>query len=201
MKPSDKSVLLISNAPSITDEDNTLTNFSGSIPPNFLNQHRSWKVAVHSCGIHMMLKQPISPKYENLPSVIQITFENLNDAITKHVLTDMEQFKLFMLENSLRLFVDREKSYSSKTLAAELKTQAALDQMYHKRNDGIPVKYDESTEKILFGQFENDGTESDERISKLPKERRRKSRTYVFMNKFFNNSIYFSLQFVWKLIF
>ena len=76
MRPSDKPVLLISNAPSTTEEDNTLTNFSGSIPPNFLNQHTSWKVAVHSCGLHMMLKQPISPKYENLPSLIQITFEN-----------------------------------------------------------------------------------------------------------------------------
>ena len=63
MRLSDKSVLLISNAQSTTEEDNTLTNFSGSIPSNFLNQHKSWKVAVYSCGIHMMLKQPLTPKY------------------------------------------------------------------------------------------------------------------------------------------
>ena len=55
MRLSDKSVLLISNAQSTTEEDNTLTNFSGSIPSNFLNQHKSWKVAVYSCGIHTVL--------------------------------------------------------------------------------------------------------------------------------------------------
>ena len=189
MRPSDKPVLLISNAPSTTEEDNTLTSFSGSIPPNFLNQHTSWKVAVHSCGLHMMLKQPISPKYENLPSLIQITFENLNNAVIKHSLEGMEKFQLFMFENSLKLFVDREKSYTSKTLAEELEEQAALDKIHHKRFDGKPFKYDEQTQKILFGQFESDGKDSNERISKLPKDERRKSRTYVFINKQFKEGL------------
>ena len=189
MRPGDKPVLLISNAPSTTEEDDTLTNFSGSIPPNFLNQHRSWKVAVHSCGLHMMLKQPISPKYENLPSLIQITFENLNNKIIKHSLEGLEKFQLFMFENSLKLFVDREKSYTSKTLAEDLKEQAALDKIHHKRFDGIPLKYDELTQKILFGQFENDGKDSNERISRLPKDERRKSRTYVFINKQFKEGL------------
>ena len=84
MRLSDKLVILISNAQSLTEDDNTLTNFSGAIPSNFLNQHKSWKVAIHSCGIHMMLKLPITPKHENLPSVIQITYDNL-DILAKNI--------------------------------------------------------------------------------------------------------------------
>ena len=183
MRPGDKPVLLISNGPSTTKEDNTLTSFSASIPPNFLDQHKSWKVAVHSCGLHMMLKQPISPKYENHPSLIQITFENLNNIIVKHGLVGMEKFQLSMFEDSLKLFVDREKSYTSKTLAEDLVAQAALDKIHHKRFDGIPLKYDQQTQNILFGQFESNGKDSNERISKLPKEEWKKLRTCVFINK------------------
>ena len=78
MTSSDKPELLISN--DFTDEDNTFSSFSGSIPPGFLNKNKSWKVAVHSCGFDFMLKQPISSKYESHPSLIQITFGNLNKA-------------------------------------------------------------------------------------------------------------------------
>ena len=190
MRLEDKSVLLISNAESITETDNTLTSFSGFIPTNFLNQYKSWKVAVHSCGMHMMLKQPISPRYENLPSVIQITFKNLNIAISKYGLADMKQFKLGMLENSLKLFVDREKSYTSKTLVDEFKTQISTDQLYYRKSfDGIPMKYDEEADKIVFGQFENDGTDSEERISKLPQGSKRDVRTFVFMNEYFKEGL------------
>ena len=178
MRPGDKPVLLISNGPSTTKEDNTLTSFSGSIPPNFLDQHKSWKVAVHSCGLHMMLKQPISPKYENHPSLIQITFENLNNIIVKHGLVGMEKFQLSMFENNLKLFVDREKSYTSKTLAEDLEKQAELDKTHHKKFDGIPLKYDQQTKNILFGQFESDGKDSNERLSKLSEQERQKSRTF-----------------------
>ena len=189
MRPGDKPVLLISNGPSTTKEDKTLTSFSGSIPPNILDQHKSWKVAVHSCGLHMMLKQPISPKYENHPSLIQITFENLNNIIVKHDLVGMEKFQLSMFEDSLKLFVDREKSYTSKTLAEDLVAQAALDKIHHKRFDGIPLKYDEQTQNILFGQFESNGKDSNERISKLPKEEGKKLRTFVFINKRFKEGL------------
>ena len=54
MKSSDKPVLLISN--DFTDENNTLTSFSGSIPPDFLNKNKSWKVAVHSCGLDFITR-------------------------------------------------------------------------------------------------------------------------------------------------
>ena len=173
MRLSDKSVLLISNAQSTTEEDNTLTNFSGSIPSNFLNQHKSWKVAVHSCGIHMMLKQPLTPKYENLPSIIQITYENLDILAKTHRLAGLGQFKLDMFKNSLQFYVDREKSYTSKTLADDFQKQATSNLLHKQRPfEGIPVKHDETTERIYFGQFENDGKDSDARISKLPRKKK-----------------------------
>ena len=83
MTSSDKPVLLMSN--DFSDENNTLTSFSGSIPPDFLNKNKSWKVAVHSCGFDFMLKQPISSKYENHSSLIQITFGNLYKAFENMV--------------------------------------------------------------------------------------------------------------------
>ena len=144
MRPSDKSVLLISNGPSRTGQDNTLTSFSGSIPPDFLNKHKSWKVAVDSCGLHVMLKQPISSKYENHPSLIQITFENLNNVIIKHGLDGMSKFQLSMFENSLKLYVDREKSYTSESLAEDFEQQAEFDRTRHQRFDGVPFKYYQS---------------------------------------------------------
>ena len=180
MRPSDKSVLLISN--DLSDENNTLTSFSGSIPSDFLNKHKSWKVAVHSCGLHFMLKQPISSKYENHPSLIQITLENFNKAAKKIDKGDMTKCYLWMFENSLKLFVDREKSYTLKSLAEDFEQQAALHGTRHEKFDGIPFNYDQESEIMKFGQFERNGKDSNERISKLPKEKKMKSRTFVFIN-------------------
>jgi hypothetical protein len=183
MRPSDKSVLLISNGPSRTGQDNTLTSFSGSIPPDFLNKHKSWKVAVDSCGLHVMLKQPISSKYENHPSLIQITFENLNKVIIKHGLDGMSKFQLPMFENSLKLYVDREKSYTSESLAEDFEQQAEFDRTRHQRFDGVPFKYYQSlSTAIKFGHFES---HSDEAIIK----EERKSRTCVFINKRFKEGL------------
>merc|ERR1711956_122921 len=71
------------------------------IPPDFLNENKSWRVAVHSCGFDFMLKQPISSKHENQPSLIQITFANLNEALGKHGTYDMAKFDLWSLKKAL----------------------------------------------------------------------------------------------------
>ena len=42
---------------------------------------------------------------------------------------------------------------------------------------------------MKFGQFESDGKNSDVRISKLPKDERRKSRTFVFINGKFKDGL------------
>ena len=186
MRPSDKSVLLISN--DLSDENNTLTSFSGSIPSDFLNKHKSWKVAVHSCGLHFMLKQPISSKYKNHPSLIQITMENFNKAAEKND-SGMNKCYLWMFENSLKLFVDREKSYTLKSLAEDFEQQAASHRTGHEKYDGIPFNYDQQSEIMKFGQFESDGKDSNERISKLPKGEKMKSRTFVFINGRFKEGL------------
>ena len=95
-----------------------------------------------------------------------------------------------MFKNSLQFYVDREKSYTSKTLADDFQKQATSNLLHKQRPfEGIPVKHDETTERIYFGQFENDGKDSDARISKLPRKKRRGSRTYVFINKYLKNGL------------
>ena len=194
MTSSDKPVLLMSN--DFSDENNTLTSFSGSIPPDFLNKNKSWKVAVHSCGFDFMLKQPISSKYENHPSLIQITFGNLIKAFEKHGILgkfreklEFEKLDLWNFENSLKLFVDRERPYTIKSLAEDFEQQAASHKIHHEKFDGIPFNYDQQSEIMNFGQFESDGEDSDVRISKLPRDERRDSRTFVFINGQFKEGL------------
>ena len=188
MRNSDKPVLLVSNESS-SDKNNTSTSFSGSIPPNFLNENKSWKVAVHSCGFDFMLKQPISSKYENQPSLIQITFENFNKALGKLGSYDLTKLDLLIFENSFKLFVDRERPYTQKSLAEDFQRQAAIYKKSHGKFDGVPFKYEQQSGTISFGQFEIDGEDSEDRISKLPKARRRESRTHVFINARFRDGL------------
>ena len=188
MRHSDKPVLLISNE--LSSEKNTLTSFSGSIPPDFLNENKSWRVAVDSCGFDFMLKQPISSKHENQPSLIQITFANLNEALGKHGTYDMAKFDLWMFEKSLKLFVDRERPYTQKSLVEDFQRQVAIHKKSHEKFDGVPFKYEQASGTISFGQFESNGEDSDDRISKIATNtRRREARTYVFINARFREGL------------
>ena len=188
MTSSDKPALLISN--DFTDENNTLTSFSGSIPPGFLNKHKSWKVAVHSCGFDFMLKQPISSKYENHPSLIQITFGHLNKAIKKRgTPVNKSKFDLWMFESGYKFFVDREKPYTQKSLFEEMWFQMALNRKSNGKFDGFPCKYNQQNEVISFGQFDPDGKDSNQRISELPFSQGRLLRTFVFINARFREGL------------
>lgn len=168
-------VLFISN--DLSNKNNTLTSFSGCIPHDYLNKNKSWKVTVDSCGLHFMLKQPIASKYENHPSLIQISYEELNKKTD-----NMEIFELSYFDNGLKLFVDRERPYTQKSLVEDFLRQEAIHRSNHRKFDGIPFKYNEESETISFGQFEMNGDPSNGRISKLPKEKRRNLRTFVFIN-------------------
>merc|ERR1712008_455734 len=159
------------------------------IPPDFLTENKSWRVAVHSCGFDFMLKQPISSKHENQPSLIQITFANLNEALGKHGTYDMAKFDLWMFEISLKLFVDRERPYTQKSLVEDFQRQVAIHKKSHEKFDGVPFKYEQESEIISFGQFENNGEDSDARIFKLANEERRNARTYVFINARFREGL------------
>ena len=189
MRNSDKPVLLISNDLS-SNKNNTLTSFSGRIPPDFLNENKSWRVAVHSCGLDLMLKQPISSKYKYQPSLIQITFEELNKALGKSDYDDMDELDLGIFKNSFKFFADNERYYTQKSLAEDLQHQAAIYEKHRGKSDGVPFKYEQQSGVISFGQFDSNGEDSNVRISRhRKKDERRKLRTYVFINARFSESL------------
>ena len=134
MRRSEKSVLLMSNDLS-SYKDNNLTSFSGCIPPDFLNENKSWRVAVDSCGLDLMLKQPISSKFEYQPSLIQITFDNLNKALKKSGSYNTDKLDLGIFKNSFKFFVDRERYYTQKSLAEDFQYQAEIYKKSHGKFD------------------------------------------------------------------
>ena len=185
-----KSVLLISNDQYATGEKNSLTSFSGSIPDNFLQQHKNWKVALHSFGLHLLVKQPLSPKYENFPSLIQITFKDLEALSLKYQVHGIEDLSLHMFESALKLYIDRNKQYTVKNLADDFLLQTRQNNLYNSSNfQSIPLSYKEDSDTIAFGQFEFNGVDSEERISKLPMKKRKASRTFLFFDKYFKEGL------------
>ena len=191
MRRSDKSVLLMSNDLS-SNKDNNLTSFSGCIPPDFLNENKSWRVAVDSCGLDLMLKQPISSKHEYQPSLIQITFDSLNKALGKIGSYEMDKLDLDLgiFENSFKFFADRERYYTQKSLAEDFQYQAAIYKKRRGKFPGVPFKYEQQSGTISFGQFDGNGEDSNVRISRHSKiEKRRKLRTYVFINARFSEGL------------
>lgn len=190
MESGEKSVLLISNDQDSAGWKNTLTNFSGSIPPNFLDRHKSWKVALHSFGLHLELKQALSPKYENFPSLIQITFKDFEALVSKYNVASTEDLSLNMFESALKFYIDRQKSYTSKSLVEDFKLQQGQNNLYESSDfQSTPLIYEEDSDQIAFGQFEIDGRDSEERISKLPRKERKSSRTFLFFNKYFKDGL------------
>ena len=154
MELKEKSVLLMSNDQYLGGEKNTLTSFSGSIPPNFLDSHKSWKVAIHSFGMHLELKQTLSPRYENFPCLIQLTFKDLEALISKYKVKSVEDLSLSMFESTLKFYIDRKKSYTSKSIVEDFKLQAAHNSVYFKNEfQSLPFIYEENSDKIAFGQF------------------------------------------------
>ena len=188
MLQSEKSVLLISNGQSTTEEKNTLTSFSGSIPPNFLDTGKYWKVAINSIGIHFLLKQSLSPKYENFPCLIQITYSDFRAILLKYNIITIKNFSLTMFDSALKLYIDRNKSYTSQSLVNDFQLQ--IQALYHKNEfQSMPLKYEQDSNSIVFGQFESDGSDSEERISNLPLKKRKNLRTVLFFNKYFRDGL------------
>ena len=187
---SEKSVLLISNCQSITDEPNSLTSFSGSIPFNFLKPHKSWKVALHSCAIHLNLKQKLCPKRSSYPSLIHMTYKDFSAAIKWHGIDNLQKLKIEMFHQSNKLFLDSEMSYTAKSLVQHLQDQTML----HANSGwffGIPVKYDSELNCVRLGQFETNGEDSENRISKMhsTENKRKQERTCVFMHENFKKGL------------
>ena len=122
----EKSVLLISNCKSVTEEENTLTSFSGSIPLKYLDENKTWFVALHSCGLHLNVKQTLCPKSKHHPSLMHITWKDYSASVLEHSVDDVSKLPLGMFEDRHKLFIDREKSYSPESLVKEIEVVGTI---------------------------------------------------------------------------
>ena len=187
----EKSVLLISNCKSVTEEENTLTSFSGSIPLKYLDENKTWFVALHSCGLHLNVKQTLCPKSKHHPSLMHITWKDYSASVLEHSVDDVSKLPLGMFEDRHKLFIDREKSYSPESLVKEIEREAKIN-MRKSGGDwnGFPLKYDRALGIIVVGQFESNGEDSETRISKLVNdEAKQNARTIVFMSENFKKGL------------
>ena len=187
----EKSVLLLSNAESITQEHNTLTHFSGLIPLNFLDDHKTWKVAVHSLGLHLNLKQKLCSKSEIIPAVIHIPYKQFSIKTKEYGVKDVNNLPMQIFDECHKIFLNREESYSAESLVKHIELQIKANfRTYGGDWFGMPLKYHARTNTIYLGQFETDGNDSEIRISKLADEDEKKgARTFVFLNEYFKNGL------------
>ena len=71
-----------------------------------------------------------------------------------------------MFQSALKLYIDRQRSYTSKSLAYDLQVQTTQNLLYKSGNLlSMPLIYQEDSNCIAFGQFEFNGNDSEERIS------------------------------------
>ena len=121
----EKRVLVISNTNSVESHSNTLANFKRAIPQNYLDQHKSWSVAVASAGLHLRLKNPIVPQNESIPSLIQINKADFNKAIIRYGSNlDMSKLPLHIFSDHHKIFIDGSKSYTASELVNQIKRKA-----------------------------------------------------------------------------
>ena len=185
----EKRVLVISNTNSVESHLNTLANFKTAIPQNYLDQHKSWSVAVASAGLHLRLKNPIVPQNESIPSLIQINKADFNKAIIRYGSNlDMSKLPLHIFSDHHKIFIDGSKSYTASELVNQIKRNIfAYAKKYRHVWNGIPVSFNETTEMIDFGQFL-----FDDEFNEMPDDNTRdNARTFVFIHENFANQLKF----------
>ena len=185
----EKRVLVTSNTNSAESHLNTLVHFKTAIPDNYLDQHKSWSVAVASAGLHLRLKNPIVPQNESVPSLIQINRADFNKAIIRYG-SKLEMSKLpfdIFLEHH-KIFIDSSKSYTAIELVNQIKTNIfAYVRKYRHVWNGVPVSFNETTETIDFGQF----LFNDEFNEMADDNTRDNARTFVFIHENFAHQLKF----------
>ena len=185
----EKKALILSNAISTGSHLNTLVHFKSDIPDNFLDQHKSWSVAVSSAGLHLRLKNPIVPQNEYVPSLIQITKADMNRAITRYGSElEMHNLSFDIFSEHHKIFIDGSKSYTARDLVDEIKRGIfEYARKYKHVWKGVPVSFNETTETIDFGQF----LFNDE-FNEMPDSNTRdNARTLVFIHENFANQLQF----------
>ena len=116
----------------------------------------------------------------------------MNKALGKIGSYEMDKLDLDLgiFENSFKFFADRERYYTQKSLAEDFQYQAAIYKKRRGKFPGVPFKYEQQSGTISFGQFDGNGEDSNVRISRHSKiEKRRKLRTYVFINARFSEGL------------
>lgn len=185
----EKKILLLSNSPHPGgNQENTLSNFEVRIPPNFLDHQKHWSMALESVGLHLQLKNPITPQNEAIPSIIQINNAELNGLIAKYKLENMSQLSLEMLSQHNKIFIDASKSYTARQLVHHIKQPIfGYVTKYEKFWYGVPVSFNNIRKTIDFGQFlfndEFNGMENEKARSKW--------RTYLFIHENFMRQLRF----------
>ena len=185
----EKKALILSNAVSSGTHLNTLVHFKSDIPDNFLDQHKSWSVAVVSAGLHLRLKNPIVPQNESMPSLIQINKADMNNAIIRHgSKLNMSKLPFDVFSEHHKIFIDGSKSYTARDLVDKIKKGIfEYARKYMHVWNGVPVSFNETTETIDFGQF----LFNDE-FNEMPDSKTRdNARTLVFLHENFANQLQF----------
>ena len=192
----EKRVLVISNTNSVESHSNTLANFKTAIPQNYLDQHKSWSVAVASAGLHLRLKNPIVPQNESIPSLIQINKADFNKAIIRYGSNlDMSKLPLHIFSDHHKIFIDGSKSYTASELVNQIKRNIfAYAKKYRHVWNGIPVSFNETTETIDFGQF----LFNDEFNAMPDDNTRNNARTFVFIHENFAHQLDFKQKDVFR---
>ena len=57
----------------------------------------------------------LAPIYENFPYLIQITFNDFQTLSSKFEVSDVNKLSISMFESGLKFYIDRKKSYTSKS--------------------------------------------------------------------------------------
>ena len=178
MSSHEKTVLLFSNGKSMTEKENTLSAFSGKIPPHFLESHKEWKVGLNSCGLHLKLKQKLCSKNSIMPALIQVTWKDLKAESVKYPNADNANLPLAMFLPHHRIYINNHRSYTAGTLAQHIRNKVQKELTRSKTVFcGFPVA--NRGGRIRFGQFASDGY----RI--MDTNNKKEMRTFVFLNKYF----------------
>ena len=186
----EKNVLILSNAVSTGSHLNTLVHFKTDIPNNFLDEYKSWSVAVESAGLHLRLKNPIVPQNESMPSLIQMNKADMNKAILKSGSNlDMSDLPLDIFSEHHKIFIDSSKSYTARSLVYEIKKSIfEYARKYEHVWNGVPVSFNDITETIDFGQF----LFNDEFNEMPDNNTRNNARTFVFIHENFAKQLMFT---------
>ena len=186
----EKKVLILSNAVSTGSHLNTLVHFKTDIPDNFLDQHKSWSVAVTSAGLHLRLKNPIVPQNESMPSLIQINKADINKAVSRYGSNlDMSNLPLDIFSEHHKIFLDSSKSYTARGLVNQIKMKIfTYASKYAHVWNGVPVSFNETSETIEIGQFM-----FDEELNQMPDDNTRdNARTFVLIHENFAHRLMFA---------